>query len=231
MIQNQIIFQKQISSISERDAARLSQMDTQALTTAGNIHHVPPGTRILFQGDVCKNGYVIQSGIVRVSYELADGRRQILGFYSNGNLLGFSGKKTYPYSVDALTDCHLLQFEVRNFQSFLINHPNIQNKFLLNSLCEIQLLQRHLIGAVKFDIISRTVQFIAESCACVQYFDHATHILKLPMNRRDIADYIGISYESLSRAMAVLERKGFIRRLEAGEIYVENSLLQYIYSY
>lgn len=65
----------------------------------------------------------------------------------------------------------------------------------------------------------------------MQCFDRATHILKFPINRRDIADYIGISYESLSRAMAVLQRKGFIRRLEVGEIYVENSLLQYIYSY
>ena len=102
---------------------------------------------------------------------------------------------------------------------------NPAERTIRRSADDLQAMERRLIGAIKFDIISRTIQFIIECCGYAHYYNPLSSILTLPIGRRDIADYAGISYESLSRALAVLEKRGLIRRVGTGAIRVKSDLL------
>ncbi|MGT2467645.1 helix-turn-helix domain-containing protein (plasmid) [Mesorhizobium atlanticum] len=75
----------------------------------------------------------------------------------------------------------------------------------------------------RFDVARRLAVFLLDCSGHENYFDSSTRILTLPMSRYDIADYLGTSAESVTRAIASLEERGLIRRITARAIEIRQT--------
>ncbi|MDE1993857.1 MAG: Crp/Fnr family transcriptional regulator [Rhizobiaceae bacterium] len=193
----------ELSAAEQADLARLAEV----------ILFETEGSQIFLQGQPAGFLYLLADGVVRGSHTLHAGDRQIVAFYWPGDLFGLAQAGAYVNSAEAVTPCKVYRFPVRKLDAFLVSNPSIQRGFFIKAVHEIRTAQRQLIAMGRFDVPRRLAIFLLDCSGHEHYFDPATQILSIPMTRYDIADYIGTSAESVTRAMNTLEGRGLIRRV------------------
>jgi CRP/FNR family transcriptional regulator, nitrogen fixation regulation protein len=138
--------------------------------------------------------YKVLSGIVRTSKILRDGRRQIAAFYLPGDTFGLTVGEKHEFSAEAVVDARILVSKstpLASSQLDFIRH-------------ELQLAQAHFLLLVK-TAPERVASFLLEMADRAQADE-----VELPMPRRDVADYLGLTTETVSRTMTQLERESTI---------------------
>jgi CRP/FNR family nitrogen fixation transcriptional regulator len=136
---------------------------------------------------------------------LADGRRQVGGFYLPGDIFGLETGEEHAFSAEAITKCHVLVFK----HSALVARARIDQEvaFLLWELTgrELRRLQDHLLLLIK-NAPERVAAFLLTMIGRVS----AGNSVDLPMSRRDIADHLGLTIETVSRSLTQIENAGAI---------------------
>lgn len=171
------------------------------------------GVVIITEGEDAHFIYLIDEGVVRISRNLPDGARQVLGFMWPGDMLGLMEAGRYVNSAETLTPATLFRLPLDRLQGLLLREPLLQLHILTKAAHELRKAQRQLIVLGQLNNGKRLASFLLDCRQHVSFFDSATRQLRLPMSRFDIADYLGTSPESVARAFAALERQGFVRRL------------------
>jgi CRP-like cAMP-binding protein len=179
------------------------------------IEYKTAGSQILSQGQKASFLYLLADGVVQASRTLNSGDRQIVGFYWPGDLFGLAEQSIYVNSAEALTPCTVYRFATQKLEAFLLENSNVQHSFVIKAVHNLRSAQRQLIIMGRFDIPRRLATFLLDCSGHEHYFDPATHTLTLPMTRYDIADYLGTSAESITRALGQLESKHLLHRLTA----------------
>lgn len=197
-----------LSAAEQADLARLTQV----------IVFKTKGSQIISQGQRADFLYLLADGVVQASHTLNHGDRQVVAFYWPGDLFGLAEAGIYVNSAEAVTACKVYRFPIRKLEQFLLDHPKIQHSFFIKAILAVRSAQRQLIVMGRFDVPGRLAIFLLDCSGHEHYFNPATQVLSLPMTRYDIADYIGTSAESVTRAMNALENKGLIRRVTARTI-------------
>ena len=136
-------------------------------------------------------------------------------------MFGVASGGRYLNNADALDTGRIVRFQTEKLQALLLSRPRMQNGFLLKATAEISLQQHRIILMAKYDVVTKVVAFLLECCGNGQCFDPATRVLKLPMSRPDIADYMGVATESVSRALGVLERRKIIHRHDMHHLAID----------
>lgn len=157
--------------------------------------------------------YLIDDGIVRLSRHLPDGTRQVLGFMWPGDLLGLTEGGRYVNSAESLTPAAIFRFPLEQLRRLLLNEPLLQLHLLTKAMHELRNAQRQIIVLGRLKSTMRLASFLLDSRQHVSFVDPRTGMLRLPMSRFDIADYLGVTPESVARAFVTLERRGFVRRV------------------
>ena len=139
--------------------------------------------------------YRVISGSVRTYKILDDGRRQIGGFHLPGDIFGlleFGDEHTF--SADAITDTRVLMVKRKTLAVLAARHPAIARELFTFTGRELRRVQDHVLLLVK-TARERVVGFLLEMAerTC------AGNVVDLPMSRRDIADYLGLTIETVSR--------------------------------
>ncbi|KAB8124556.1 Crp/Fnr family transcriptional regulator [Komagataeibacter medellinensis] len=200
--------------------------DHAALMAIGEAVTVRPGSKLFRQGDTGTHIYMVESGVVRISHDLPDGKRQVLAFRWAHDVFGMAPDGWYFNNADALDKGRIVRFHTEKLQGLLLARPHMQHRFLLKATAEISLQQHRIILMSKYDVVTKVVAFLLECCRKDQYFDSVTRILTLPMSRPDIADYMGVATESVSRALGVLERRKVIHRHDMHHLAIDLSRLR-----
>lgn len=157
---------------------------------------------IFGEGEAAEYVYRVVSGVVRTIRFCADGRRQILNFHFAGDVFGLEDGDTHTLSAEAVSDA-----EVALIRRSLIETAAAQDSAAANAL--LTLLRRQLQNAQEHALVlgrkgagERVASFllkIAERATSEREID-------LPMSRADIADYLALTIETVSRAFTQLER-------------------------
>ncbi|WP_245472248.1 Crp/Fnr family transcriptional regulator [Rhizobium jaguaris] len=205
-----------LSAAEQAELARLAEV----------IVFETEGSQITPQGQSAGFLYLLADGVVRASHTLNHGDRQVVAFFWPGDLFGLAQAGTYVNSAEAVTSCRVYRFPIRKLEQFLLTHPKIQHSFFIKAIHDIRSTQRQLIVMGRFDVPRRLAIFLLDCSGHELYFDPATQILSIPMTRYDIADYIGTSAESVTRAMNTLESKGLIQRLAARAVELKRADLK-----
>lgn len=184
------------------------------------------GSQIIAQGHAANHLFVLAEGVAEAEHILNSGERQVVAFYWPGDVFGLTEAGLYVNSVMALTPCRVYRLPIRKLETFLVENPKIQHRFFIKAVHDIRSTQRQLIAMGSFDVTQRLAMFLLDCSGHAHYFDPSSQILVLPMSRYDIADYLGTSAESVTRAMAVLERNLFIRRISPRQIELKQKQLQ-----
>jgi CRP-like cAMP-binding protein len=192
--------------LSPAEQAELAEIATVLIYQGG-------GTVIFTDGEDAHFIHLIDEGVVRVSRDLPDGARQVLGFMWPGDMLGLMEAGRYVNSAETLTPATLFRLPLDRLQRLLLREPLLQLHMLTKAAHELRKAQRQLIVLGQFNNRRRLASFLLDCRQHVAFFDSAARQLRLPMSRFDIADYLGISPESVARAFAALEQHGFVWRL------------------
>jgi CRP-like cAMP-binding protein len=192
-------------TLSPREKAELARF-------AELIEYKTKGSRIFLQGEPADCLYVLAGGVVRVYRILANGDRQILAFHWPGDLFGLAEHHKFLNSAEAIVPCALYRLRLSKLAAFLRANPNLQEAFLVKAFHELRNTQRQLIVMGRLDIPRRLAAFLLDCSGHEQYYQASKHTLNVPITRYDIADYLGASAETVSRAFGRLEKNGLIKR-------------------
>ncbi len=167
------------------------------------------------QGEPAGYLYKVVNGTVRTSKVLADGRRQIGSFYLSSDVFGLEIGNDHAFSAEAITDSKVLI--VRRSALFgLASHDGViaQQMWKL-AACELARVQGHILLLVK-SAQERVVSFLLEMADRTP----EGRPIHLSMSRQDIADYLGLTIETVCRTLTALQREGAIHFITAHTLLV-----------
>jgi CRP-like cAMP-binding protein len=190
------------------------------------VEYKTKGARIFLQGTPADFLYLLTEGVVRAYHILANGERQILAFLWPGDLFGLAEHGAFVNSAETVTPCVVHRFPLDRLETFLLTNPSLQESFLVKAVHDLRNTQRQIIVMGRFDVQHRLAAFLLDCSGHEHYFSLSRKMLTLPMSRYDIADYLGTSAETVTRAFGQLEENGLIQRSRARAIVLKPSRLR-----
>jgi CRP/FNR family transcriptional regulator, anaerobic regulatory protein len=164
------------------------------------------GEALIWEGDQASQIFDVLEGVLRVYKILADGRRAIMGFVYPGDILGVSFQHRSLFTAEAVTAVKVRRVSRGRFLSLVNESPDLQSQ-LFALLCDKMSAahdQMLLLGRKCAE--ERVVSFLlAVHRKCGEGAE-----IELPMSRLDMADYLGLTIETVSRMMTSLTRRGLI---------------------
>ena len=190
--------------------AVLSDEELREISKITTAVELAKGATVFFEGDENTYLFNILSGAVRLSKLLYDGRRQVTGFLFPGDFLGLSVAETYAYSAETLCETSLCRFNRASLIKLLDRFPKLERKLL--ELASNELVEAHahivLLGQKHVtEKVSTTLVHLMKRIG--QKRDDAI-VINLPMTRADLAEYAGVTTESVSRCLTRLRKQNVI---------------------
>ena len=179
------------------------------LEQASTVRTLEPHSYLFDQYSEARGVYVLEHGVIMIERSSAAGRRQILGFSYPGDFVGLTHNDFFEYSVQSLTDARVREFPMAVFQRLSDRSPALKANVnrIGGSLFSHAIDQVYALGQKKAH--ERLCYLLLEIKNRKVGPDDAT--VELPMTRQDIADYIGLTMETVSRAIRRLKNDGIIQ--------------------
>ncbi len=193
----------------------LSDEDLHALSRAAQRMTIAAGKVFIEEGDPATYFYNITHGMVRVFKALPDGRRHITGFMSTGQFLGLAVSGQCAFSAEAMDDVHLCRFNRTALNQVFADFPALERRLLSIAAHELTVAHEQMLLLARKNAVERVASYLLnqvlklDSCPSGK-LPASTITLKLPISRADLADYLGLTIETVSRSFAQLKRNGLI---------------------
>jgi CRP/FNR family nitrogen fixation transcriptional regulator len=166
----------------------------------GAVMSYPRNSEIFGENDPIDYIYKVVSGSVRTYKILSDGRRHVAGFYLPGDIFGLQFGDERIFSAEAIADTKVL-FVKRSALTALANRdPAIGRELMALTGRELRRMQERIFLLVK-SAQERVASFLLEMAAR----SPSGNFVELPMSRQDIADYLGLTIETVSRTLTCME--------------------------
>lgn len=149
--------------------------------------------------------YQVISGAVRTYRMLNDGRRQIGAFYLPGDVFGVEAGDVHLWSAEAIGDAQVLLAKRTAVMARAEHDKDLAKQLWTLMVRELQRMQEHSMVLIK-SAEERLAGFLLEMAGR----NSAAHSIDLPMSRQDIADYLGLTIETVSRTFTQLAQSGTI---------------------
>jgi CRP/FNR family transcriptional regulator len=178
------------------------------LAALGDLKHIVHYKRkaVLFdQGERADCVHIVTEGGVRLYKTMPDGRRQIIGFALPGDLLGLAIDNSNAYSAEALIATSACRFSRKAFGELLDQMPHLLQRMHAMMSHELSIAQDHMMLLGQYSARQKVAAFVLQVRDRWRMNGASVHV-PLPMSRQDIADYLGLSIETVSRTLGRLER-------------------------
>jgi CRP/FNR family transcriptional regulator len=159
------------------------------------------------QGEDAEFVFNITSGSVRVYRSLHDGQRQIVGFALPGDFLGLSMSDHNAFSADAITSTTACKFSRQSFSEMLDHEQHVLRLLHKMTSHELNLAQDQMVIMGCHSALQKVAAFLVGLRARWNMISGETVHIPLPMNRGDIADFLGVAIETVSRNLSSLARE------------------------
>jgi CRP/FNR family transcriptional regulator len=169
-----------------------------------------PGSAVFWEGDAATHVFLVIEGCVRVYRTLPDGRRAILGFIYPGDLLGVSSRDRYLFTTEAVSPVKLRRFPRRRFHELVDDSPHLRPMLLAKICDEMTAAQDQMILLGRKTAQERVVSFLLMIARRSEADTKVPVEIELPIGRLDMADFLGLTIETVSREMSKLRRAGLI---------------------
>jgi CRP/FNR family nitrogen fixation transcriptional regulator len=187
--------------------AQPGQLDALvALEQIGTRHSFSRNDEIYAEGGGAEVWYKVVSGTVRICKLLADGRRHIAEFCFSGDSFGIDNTNERRYSAEAVDDVIVMRYQRRATEQLVDRNRALARVLRDTVLRELTAAQRRALLLARMTAPERIATFLLEMC---ERRDR-TKFIDLPMSRNDIADYLGLTIETVCRILSALKRAGAI---------------------
>ena len=178
---------------------RPSSQITDVMDRLGAQLRVARNAEIYAQDDEVEHLYRVVSGCVRTIRLTSDGRRQLGDFYYPGDLFGLEPGPDHRFSAEALTDC-VVQYVRRSAVRAFAGDAELDRAILAATHAELARTQAHLMLLGRRSAREKVAAFLL---AHAEKAD--ADAVDLPMGRQDMADYLGLTIETVSRTLTQLQ--------------------------
>lgn len=198
----------------------LDGADLQRLDALAERASFAAGEALIREGDEARNVFNITSGSVRVFKLLADGRRQITGFLFAGDFVGLATGDTYVFSAEAIEPVTACRFRKTEYRNMIRECPSLETALLERATHELAAAQNQMLLLGRKTATERIASFLLDLPAHDLARPMPAGHVHLPMSRSEIADYLGLTIETVSRVLSRLKTQGLLKLASLNEVVV-----------
>lgn len=162
----------------------------------------------------------VVSGVVKLSKTLPDGRQQVIGLLFAPDFIGRVYNDTNPYFAETATDSEICAFPRRQFEALLVEFPGLEHRLLKHTLAALDSARDWMVLLGRKTAEEKVASFLtllAERSmitGCHHEPEAMNASFELPLTRNDIADYLGLTVETVSRQITRLKSSGVIKLID-----------------
>jgi len=172
------------------------------------------GQTVVWSGDRMDFVGSVVSGVATLTQTMEDGRRQMVGLLLPSDFVGRPGRTTVAYDVTAITDVLMCCFRRKPFEDTLQATPHVAQRLLELTLDELDAAREWLVllgrKSAREKIASLLMVIARRSAAAGGKSPSAQLVFDLPLTREQMADYLGLTLETVSRQISALRRESLI---------------------
>lgn len=171
------------------------------------------GQPIVWSGDAMDFVGSVVTGVATLTHTMEDGRRQMIGLLLPSDFVGRPGRPRARYDVTAVTDVVMCCFRMKPFEDLLRTTPHVAQQVLDMTLDELDAAREWLLllgRKTAREKIASLLLIIARREDLREPKDGGTRTIDLPLTRVQMADYLALTLETVSRQMSALRRDGLI---------------------
>jgi CRP/FNR family transcriptional regulator len=187
--------------------AALPPNELSALDDLAHQVSFPAKQTIFLQGDDADWVYSITKGVVRLYNLLPDGRRQIVGFALPGDFLGLAMGELHAFSADAVEAVTACRFSRGAFSDLVDAKPHLLRRLHEFATHELTLAQDQMMLLGRRTAEEKLVAFLLVTRDRWAKLAPLAATIRLPMSRQDIADFLGLTIETVSRTFTKLAKE------------------------
>jgi CRP/FNR family transcriptional regulator len=202
---------REFSVCASLDAAELRELED-----LGRRVHFTAGETVFSEEDITTSFYNLLEGVMRLYKLLPDGRRQIVGFALPGDFLGMNLSGRHNFSADAIGTVTVCQFAKAAFNRFIEQRPHLLRRNNELAVRELSQARDHMVLLGRRSAEEKVATFLLGWRERQISLNGPPDKVALPMSRQDIADYLGLTIETVSRTFTRLERVGVIEIVHGG---------------
>lgn len=150
--------------------------------------------------------YNLADGAMRLFKLLPDGRRQIVGFALPGDFLGLASQNKNTYSAEAIAEASVCRFRRDELAAMLRRFPQLEHRLLGIANDALGAAQEQMVLLGRKTPIEKVASFLLTLSKRLQRLGRPTEAIDLPMTRADIADFLGLTVETVSRCFTKLKK-------------------------
>jgi CRP/FNR family nitrogen fixation transcriptional regulator len=208
---------RQFANGPRRSVALDSHNVTEPIELLGAQMSFSRNAEIYGENETADYLYKVVSGAVRTYKVLTDGRRQIGEFYLPGDVFGLEGGSEHTFSAEAVTDSKITVIKRSGLVALAARDNDVAHQLWALTNSELRRVQDHVMLLIK-TAQERVVGFLLEMAARLPSGNH----FELPMSRQDIADYLGLTIETVSRTLTQLENSAAIALPTSRRVVLRN---------
>lgn len=188
------------------------------VSPAGSALRFEPDNAVYAEGDPALCYYKVVAGMVRTCKFLSDGRRQIDAFYAAGDVFGFEASREHQMSAEAVCASTVMAFRRKGLETLAATDESLTRWFFSYALRSLERARAHSLVLGRRSAAQKLAAFLLEMASGTP---HGAAI-ELAMTRQDVADYLGITIETVSRTLSQFERDGVVAIPNARRIRLRN---------
>ncbi|SDT94420.1 Crp/Fnr family transcriptional regulator [Stappia sp. ES.058] len=208
------------SGVSQLEARALGLKQSQNAKFQRYSQH----SVIFYEGDSAQRVFELDEGIVMLYKLLPDGRRQVVEILTPGTIFGAAAGENYDCSAETLTNARVSAYDRREIDQ----SAPLQRHLTRCLMSQMELLHDHAVLLGRKSAIERVSSFLmrmvpqrgGEGCAGPAETGVDSHNVMLTMTRQEIADYLGLTIETVSRVISELKRRGLIKVERQDQIHI-----------
>lgn len=203
--------------------AELETLELQKIVNLIIHKEFAKGELIVMEGDVLENLIIINQGQVKVFKDTNEGKEQILYIFSEGDFFGEKNlfhEQVSAYHVEALEKTNICMINKKKFHALLREYPEIGLKIIVELSNRLEKLENTIQSMGMKNVDARVNSVLLEFAA--KYGRKLTNgwEVELPLSREGIANYIGLTRETVSRKMSMLQEEGMIEMIGNKKIII-----------
>jgi CRP/FNR family transcriptional regulator len=188
----------------------LSEGELQRLRAIISSCQADTGATVIAEGDPATDLFNVVRGTVKLYKLLPDGRRLVTGFLFPGDFLGIALNDTYAYSAEAIEPLQLCRFPRKKLEALLAELPRLERRLLGETAHELAAAQDQMLLLGRKTAKERVASFLVGLSRRATKRRRPASPLEIPMSRTDMADYLGLTTETVSRTLTQLRQAKLI---------------------
>ena len=172
------------------------------------------GTAVFSENQPAEHVYLVVSGAVRTVRVLCDGRRQVCSFHLPGDIFALEADRVHRFTTEALAPSTIRFAKRHALTAMAADDPDLGFDIAARLSSELRRANEHVLLLGQKTAEERIMSFLLDMSTRVL----SDEIVELPMSRQDVADYLGLAIETVSRNLTQLEAKGAIELLGSRRI-------------